>query len=248
MISIVICGRDKEISQNLYNNINTTIGVPYELVYIDNSDNKLNLFSAYNKGVLASKYELICFMHDDVIYKTRLWGSLVVDKFSLSEVGAIGVAGTPYVSYFPGPWWASNLVAQNIIQENKQTTLNYTSTLQNQLIAPVILLDGVWFCIRKSIFKHIQFDEINFNGFHMYDMDIAMQIFDKGYKLFCIYDILIEHKSIGKLNKNWIINRVQFYKKWKKKLPLSIVPLSLIDIMNLEFKNLLFFINILLKK
>lgn len=248
MISIVICGRDKEISPNLFNNINTTIGVPYELIYIDNSENTLNLFSAYNKGVIASNYELICFMHDDIIYKTTHWGSLVIDKFSSSEVGAIGVAGTPYVSYFPGPWWASSLVAQNIIQENKQTTLNYTSTLHNQYIAPVILLDGVWLCIRKSIFKQIHFDEFNFNGFHMYDMDISMQIFDKGYKLFCIYDILLEHKSIGKLNKNWVNNRIQFYKKWRKKLPLSIVPLSWIDTINMEFKNLFSFIIILLKK
>lgn len=102
MISIVICGRDNEIDTRLYNNIKDTIGVPFEIHYIKNSNNEYDLFSAYNKGVIASNYEFICFMHDDITYKTVNWGSLAVDKFSSAEVGAIGVAGSPYASYFLG--------------------------------------------------------------------------------------------------------------------------------------------------
>jgi GT2 family glycosyltransferase len=248
MISIIICGRAKEINSILFENIKTTIGVPFELIYIDNSKQVFDLFSAYNKGVMDAQYEHICFMHDDITYITANWGRLVIDKFSLSEIGAIGVAGTPYASYFPGTWWASTLVAQNIVQENKQMTIHYAGSKLNKTMEPVILLDGVWFCIRKSIFKQIQFDQVNYQGFHMYDMDISMQVFEKGYKLFCVYDILLEHKSIGDLNKNWIKNRIQFYKKWRNKLPISIHPLSLFDKLNMEFKNLYSFIKILLKK
>lgn len=82
----------------------------------------------------------------------------------------------------------------------------------------------------------------------MYDMDISMQLIDKGFKLYCVYDILLEHKSIGKLNKDWVTNRIQFYKKWKKKLPLSIIPISFFDKIIIELKNLSSFIKIVLKK
>jgi len=51
MISIIICSRTASISDELTQNINQTIGIPYELVIIDNSDNLYSIFSAYNEGV-----------------------------------------------------------------------------------------------------------------------------------------------------------------------------------------------------
>ena len=247
MISIVICGRTEFIDQNLVISINDTIGVPYEIHYIDNSTKQYDLFSAYNKGVLLCIYDVICFMHDDINYKTNNWGHLVLDKFMDREVGAIGIAGSPYASFIPGPWWSSNLVAQNVIQENHKSTIYYSEELKGKTISPVLLLDGVWFCIRKSIFKNICFDEVNYKGFHMYDMDISFQLYRNGYKLFCVYDILIEHASVGKLDKYWLTNRIIFFKKWYKILPASNMPLSFSKRLIIEFKNLISFLKIVFK-
>ena len=67
MISIIICSRTPDISQELKQNIGTTIGCDYELVVVDNSSNDHSIFSAYNEGAEKAKSELLCFMHEDVL-------------------------------------------------------------------------------------------------------------------------------------------------------------------------------------
>lgn len=249
MLSIVICSRKKVIEPILLQNIQESIGIPFDLVYLDNSDNQYDIFEAYNKGVLESKQDIICFMHDDILYKTKNWGTLVLAHFNDKKIGAIGVAGTPYASAMPGTWWSANVVAQNIIQEGKKDLQYYKPHFnrplaQNINMAPVALLDGVWFCVRKSLFDNIEFDQNTYKGFHMYDMDISMQIQDAGFGLACVYDIDIEHQSIGQLNANWVANRLAFYKKWKHKLPFAILPFSFFDRMLFEYKNLISFLKI----
>jgi glycosyltransferase involved in cell wall biosynthesis len=66
MISLIICSRTPALSQKLANNIAETIGVPYEIVLLDNSANTYGICQAYNIGVQQSKYDVLCFMHDDI--------------------------------------------------------------------------------------------------------------------------------------------------------------------------------------
>lgn len=256
MISIVICGRKKHISEALLANINETVGIEYDLIYIDNSENKYNIFTAYNKGVDLAKYELICFMHDDLVFKTNHWGELVLNHFANQRVGAIGVAGSPYASYMKGPWWSCGLVAQNIIHEYKSTlyynhpfnnnsALLNNASLNDKQSLPVVVLDGVWFCVRKSLFKTIRFDQNTYSGFHMYDMDISLQLFQLGVELRCVYDIDIAHQSIGKLNKDWITQRTLFFNKWRKDLPMSAFPIPFLNKVKMEFSTWVAYLKIL---
>ena len=50
MISIIICSRQKELSAQLKNNIQNTIGTEYEIIKVDNSQNEYFITQAYNKG------------------------------------------------------------------------------------------------------------------------------------------------------------------------------------------------------
>ncbi len=68
MISLIICSRKSDISNSLKENIERTIGTDYELIVIDNSTNKYSIFSAYNEGVRRSKGDILCFMHEDILY------------------------------------------------------------------------------------------------------------------------------------------------------------------------------------
>lgn len=74
MLSLIICSRTPQISEELEKNIAETIGCEYELVVIDNSKNKYSIFRAYNEGVRLAKGDNLCFMHDDILYKTADWG------------------------------------------------------------------------------------------------------------------------------------------------------------------------------
>jgi GT2 family glycosyltransferase len=214
MISIIICSRTATISDELTKNIDQTIGIPYEFIIIDNSNNLYSIFSAYNEGVKRSKYEVLCFMHDDIIFKTNDWGIKVMNRLNSPKLGAIGVAGSPYYAILPGAWWSGGYICQSIYDEQE---LAYQPKQDNAL--PVVVLDGLWFCVRKSLFSKIRFDDTTYNGFHYYDMDISLQIQQTGYKLLSVYDISIQHSS-GKLDTIWLNNALLLQKKWEKNLPI----------------------------
>jgi len=233
MISLIICARSKDIGQELKNNIQETIGVEYELVIIDNHNNQYNIFSAYNKGVAQSKYPLLCFMHDDIKYLSQNWGQQLVSHFAKPNVGAVGIAGAAYYPLLPGPWWSSGLIAKNIgshtVQNNSNSQVapwyySYSAVPQKSL--PVVVLDGVWFTIRKQLFDTISFDDKTFSGFHSYDIDICLQIHTAGYDILSVYDILIFHASSGNMNLNWVENCILLHKKWQKQLPASVLNLN----------------------
>jgi glycosyltransferase involved in cell wall biosynthesis len=71
MISIIICSRNLGIDPKLSTNITSTIGCEYELIVIDNSQNKYSIFQAYNIGIEKSTSEIICFVHEDVLFHSK---------------------------------------------------------------------------------------------------------------------------------------------------------------------------------
>ncbi|MCE5282251.1 MAG: glycosyltransferase family protein, partial [Deltaproteobacteria bacterium] len=78
MISIIICSRDSGALKEVSGNIEETIGVPYEIIAIDNSRNQYSIFDAYNLGAEQSTFDHLCFMHEDILYHTPHWGSAVI--------------------------------------------------------------------------------------------------------------------------------------------------------------------------
>lgn len=81
------------------NDAKETIGIEYELIIIDNSQNNHSIFSAYNEGVKRAKYPYLCFMHDDILYLPRLGVKKLIDHFQQEETGIIGVLGSAAFFY-----------------------------------------------------------------------------------------------------------------------------------------------------
>ena len=229
MISIVICSRTIDISQSLKINIQETIGLNYEIIVINNSQNNYSIFSAYNLGVKQCNNEIICFMHDDVHFETLNWGNIVINQFQKENIGAVGVAGTPYYAKMPGAWWSGGMICQHI---SGQTDYAYAPIKNNAL--PIVVLDGLWFCIKKELFKTISFDEKNFSGFHFYDVDISLQIKNLGFEILSLYNITISHSS-GKLDSVWLKNALILNKKWEKHLPLSVINITYKQEVKIEY-------------
>lgn len=236
MISVIICSRKHQISDHLRKNIGETIGTDFEIVVIDNSTNKLAICEAYNQGVMKSSGSILCFMHDDINFHTSGWGKKVHTHFEDHNVGAIGVAGSAYAARTSGPWWGAKLLNINIVG-NEKLVAEGNFTLQTKSRESVIL-DGLWICIRKSLFPKIQFDSTTFKGYHFYDVDISLQIIQNGQKMLSIYDVLIEHHSIGDVNQHWIKESRLLSQKWKKKLPISCLKLTIAKQNQAEFKTL----------
>jgi len=215
MLSIIICSRNKNIPKELDDNISSTIGIDYEIIHIDNSENKYTIFSAYNLGITKSKYPYLCF------HSTN-WGKNVIAHLQNEKTGIIGVAGGDIVTNVPASWATLISPSQNIIQtdlKNHKTVIlldpeNYSLQKRSS-----ITLDGIFLCMRKEITDKIHFDE-NLKGFHGYDYDISIQSTVAGYINYVIYDMKLEHFSKGKTDILYFRNLISIYKKWEKYLPL----------------------------
>lgn len=236
MISLIICSRRSDIPQTLKDNINSSIGVDYELVIIDNSNNRYSIFSAYNEGTRRAKYPYLCFMHEDILFHTKDWGVRVLEHFEDKTVGLIGVVGGHYIPKCPASWWStecrSGLILQGQFIDEIYTiekTVWRRYKPDNSESVEVAVVDGLWFCVTKDLFLNIKFDEQVFSGFHCYDTDICFQILNTGYSVNVIFDILIEHQSYGNQDYSFYNERNKCFNKWVEKLPI-IKGITLTDV------------------
>jgi hypothetical protein len=226
MISIIICLRTPKITSALEANIREKIGVPYEIIGIDNTSNQYSIFEAYNEGVARSSYDILCFMHEDILFHTSDWGQKIAKHLSVPDTGIIGICGGSTLSKVPASW---SLYDQKkyILQSSRsggKSVLHKTGQKSQSTSTQVVVLDGVFLCANKSLFQKIRFDEKTFSGFHSYDLDICAQAFVAGYKNYAINDVLIEHFSNGHHNKQWVINSMKLSDKWNSLLPLTLNP------------------------
>lgn len=227
MLSIIICSKQKKISDNLEQNIHSSIGIDYEIISIDNSTNKFSIFSAYNEGYKQSKYPNLCFVHEDVYFHTQDWGKKLIEHLSNKQTGIVGLAGGRLASRIPSSWSAHDK-SVNILQSDKtskERVKHFFPKDYNEKLREVVLLDGVLLAMRRDLFKDIQFDE-SFKGFHAYDLDISLQSINKGYKNFVAYDFELEHFSKGYRDKKYFENQILVFKKWQNLLPIDLNGLS----------------------
>jgi len=228
MISLIICSRQLDITQSLKDNISETIGVEYELIVIDNSKNQYSIFQAYNEGVRRSQYPYLCFMHEDILYHTKDWGKNVIEHFKNDKVGLIGVVGGHYMPDCPASWWSTECKSGVFIQgyydkdkdyrNKKYNWENYRKYSEKSL--SVAAVDGLWFCIPRTMFRTISFDDLTFSGFHCYDTDICIQVLNAGFDVKVVFNILIEHFSVGNHNQELLRQKELLYRKWSKYLPI----------------------------
>ncbi len=215
-------------------NITETIGVPYEVIAIDNSEKRYGICEAYNIGASQSTYKYLCFMHEDIKCHTIDWGKIVLNLLSDLTIGLIGIAGSKLQPNSPSAWHVSMSYTRihilqhrliNTTEEIREIQLDHHNP-ENESLSEVVTIDGVWFCCRKEVWIKTKFDAITFQGFHFYDLDFSVQVFLLGYRICVTYDILIEHFSEGSKNISWIEAAWLFYKKWKDHLPLATIKLT----------------------
>jgi hypothetical protein len=248
MISIITASRDARLLKNLEDNIAETIGgIPYEFILCNSVDAKKGLSFMYNEASIRACNDIICFCHEDISFHTKHWGQKLLDIFNNNpEMGLIGVAGSKYKALTPSTWFNEGFAKfkrVNIIQHSR---FNDKSLVifnpDNKRIEDVATLDGVFLATRKEIISEIKFDSENFRNFHFYDLDFSLQVLKK-YKVCVQYDFLIEHFSVGKIDRTWIYDGIQFYRKWRKSLPVRIqYDICLMDALLIEYRKLIVFI------
>ncbi len=238
MISVVICSRRSNLNHNLRNDIANTIGTNYELIVIDNSENIFDIYEAYNKGIGLCKGSYICFVHDDVRFLSCNWGLILESIFKRDpEIGVIALSGSRIKSRMPSSWWGCDSVfhVQNIVQDYPDgSSIYYNSGFDNSNLVDVVTIDGVFMALRNDVNAHF---ETSLSGFHNYDLYLAINYINLGFRVVITNDVLIQHFSLGNINQFWYKSAYELYSKFKHNLPMSSETISCTVMMKTECVN-----------
>jgi hypothetical protein len=226
MISVIVCSKQPSSWDFHQRNVEKTSGADYEYIRIDNTAGAYGICSAYNKGVADAKGDVLVFVHEDCFFMEPGWGSVLNAKFGADEtVGLVGVAGTQYL-YGDNPLWITAgqpFLRGRVVHQDKNGPMFLLTVFSwDKSDADVVVVDGLFFAVRRSVFDRIRFDDATFPGFHFYDLDICMQA-RRTHRLVVTWDILVKHYSGGNANAEWKAAGARFLGKYKNELPASCV-------------------------
>lgn len=215
MLSIIISSYQPEFLSELEKNIAETCDVPYEIISIHNP-NTYSITEAYNIGISKAQYDVFLFIHEDILFHTKNWGTRLLQHFEDNKTGIIGVAGSSYVPKAPCGWHVSFKTynhAHYIQNTKKRNEASYVSTFSEKR-QKTFAVDGVFMAItRDKLFPNFFNEKIV--GFHGYDLEFSLRIAKK-YQNYVVSDILIEHFSKGLTDKTWFSNNIQIRNLYKQ--------------------------------
>ncbi len=226
MISVIICSVNPQLLTAVKQNIAETIGVPFEVIAIDNRGSSAGICEVYNRGTAQASFDLLCFMHEDIILQTQNWGRVVVDLMKADTgIGLVGVAGSYYKPLIPSGWNGTSKETEciYIMQGNKQQSASefvlHNANPLGKKHMDVASIDGVWFCTTKAIAQSNPFDAQTLKGFHCYDIDFSLSV-GQHHRVVVTYEVLLAHLSEGNFDRTWLIETLKLHQKWQNYLPL----------------------------
>lgn len=236
MISIIICSKDAKLSTQVKENIAETIGLEHEVIIIDNNVDSKGICKVYNEAAAKAIYDILCFLHEDVLFVTTNWGNILVNQIA-EGVDVIGIAGSKYKSSTPSGWFTTlaDLDCCNIIHKNKLGEFKkdlFKSPESNATIEKVCCIDGVFIACKKEVWNRIRFNEELLKGFHVYDLDFSLRA-AKIYTVAVTYLIDLIHFSYGSYDEAWVKETFIFHDYYKNNLPQTIQGINT----NLYVKN-----------
>lgn len=201
MLSIIISSYQPHYFSALEKNIAETIGIPYEIIKIDNPG-KVGICEAYNSGASKANFDYLLFLHEDAEFRTVNWGKHLVNSLNQKNAGVIGVLGSDYIPNVPFAWWD--------LYENNFS--HYTQFENNKLIGDynltedknVKIIDGVFMAVKNTVFNKFKFNE-KIQGYHGYDVVFSANVAAE-YQNLVTSKIKIAHFSyaLNGLNKDWM--------------------------------------------
>ena len=220
VVSVVVSTR--KIDSTYYDHIKRMFSHPNTEILMYENDGQMSLTQVYNKGLKESVNDIVVFMHDDLILETSNMTPKIVKLFEKHpEYGIIGIAGTDKLT--SGMWWQNRENMFGVvghIHEGKRHVNHYSKGVFNDVLKDVVIVDGLFFIVRKSLLKK-EFNE-QFEGFHFYDISFCVENHLESVKIGLTTKFGVTHKSVGITNKQWEKNKLLFEALFEKRLPLTI--------------------------
>ena len=224
MISVIICSINDSFARQVQKNIAETIGVVWEPIIIDNTKSPESITKVYNEGANKAQYDIVCFVHEDVLFQSKNWGVKLLNHFESDiNLGLIGIAGSKYKSKTLSGWFTGfsefdccNITHLDSTNLQEKIYFNPSPECRSQ---EVVVLDGVFLCSPKKVWQEVKFNDSLLTGFHLYDLDFSFRVAER-YKVIVTFDIDILHITKGAhFGNKWLEDTLRWHSKIEKKLP-----------------------------
>lgn len=220
MYSIICCSVNSELAASLKQNIAETIGTPFEFIAFDNRQAGYGICKVYNQCAKQARYDLLCFVHEDVRFLTQGWGRLLAPKLSEAQCGVVGFAGSMVkLQQLTGWNTCRKALRTHYVQYMKGRKHKHNVNPDGNDFSPVVTLDGLCLITRREVWEETPFDENTFQGFHCYDLDFSLAACLNHMNYVC-HTVLVEHFSEGSFSLSWLEELKRLHGKWSNRLPM----------------------------
>jgi hypothetical protein len=225
MLSLIICSINPTLLERVKADVAESVGVEYELLVWDNRGENIGLCEVYNMMAANAKYPFLVFMHEDIIFEKKNWGLELLRIFENPEIGLIGVAGSTYKSRTLSGWYSGepsfNYCHIKHLTNGEIHLLKYPAQWK-QSENEVIIIDGVFMVVRKSIWEKVPFNSALLKGFHLYDIDFSFRVSDVAKVVVTESIPMIHDTKGGDFGKKWLKEALLFHRANNHLLPKSI--------------------------
>jgi hypothetical protein len=220
MISTIICSINPRKFDAISDNLTDRLGDgPLEIIGIHDAR---SLAEGYNRGIDQSKGDILVFCHDDVEIIAPSGSQLLRQHLQTHDL--VGCAGTSRL--IDSNWiCAGDPFVHGIVAYPAEDAwpagrfdVAVWGKLHRTIVEDIQALDGFFFAANRRVFDVIRFDERNFDGFHVYDIDFTFAAHLAGFRTAVCKDILIAHQSSGNFDEEYRNFSARFMNKYRAQL------------------------------
>jgi hypothetical protein len=207
-ISVIVCSINAEKLARLRTNLRALIpDQDLELIHVPDAR---SMCEGYNRGARRATSDILVFCHDDIEVFSPDFARKIADRLRSHDV--LGVAGATRL--INARWESAGLPfthGQVLHRVAGRPGVTYSAY---GCAAPVTggmqALDGLLLATRRDVWLAHRFDEENYPGFHLYDVDFVFRCHLAGADAAVCTDILVEHQSLGRFDAVWARSAERF--------------------------------------
>lgn len=209
-ISVLMCSANPERAaraEAMYRRL--LARVPHEIVVIGDAR---SLASGYTRALAQAQHEFVVFAHDDVEILSPDFAARLLRALSRHDL--VGVAGTRRLVggawHFAGHPHLAGQVGMPAADGGYVVTLYEVRQAET---GGLQALDGLLLATRRETALRLGFDEVSFDGWHLYDLDFSLRAAQDGLDCASCNDILVVHGSQGSYDEHWVEYAQRFLAK-----------------------------------
>ncbi|MBR6771524.1 MAG: hypothetical protein IKM28_09920 [Lachnospiraceae bacterium] len=186
-ISIFCCWNKEEILNSLLlPGLNRQKDVEFDLhlIYCGKGEGWKSAAQVFNYHIDQAASENLLFVHQDLELKEDSALASVIEELEAKPKGIFGLVGA-----------RAEGKTRQVFGNVYHGIMNVNSGCSISCVTSADTLDECFVAMKKAVFMELKFDEINFDGWHFYAVDLCLRGKKKGFASY-VLPLKSQHKNI----------------------------------------------------